>query len=134
MELQDSTYSLLSSVKVTSDPEEAFVGAQVAVLIGGFPRKAGMERSDLINKNVSIMREHGMAIENHAHRNCKVLVVANPANTNCLVAMKFAPSIPQHNFTALTRLDCDRMRGILAAHLSTSLGHKVRKRWLYIYI
>ncbi len=125
MELQDCTYNLLTSVKVTTDPEEAFVGTQIAVLIGGFPRKAGMERKELIHKNVNIMRTHGMAIEEHAHRNCKVLVVANPANTNCYVAMKFAPSIPRQNFTALTRLDCDRMRGILATHLSTSRGKKV---------
>ncbi len=126
MELQDCTYNLLTSVKVTSDSDEAFIGAQIAVLIGGFPRSAGMERKDLIYKNVNIMREHGTAIGKCAHRNCKVLVVANPANTNCLVAMKFAPSIPPQNFTALTRLDCDRMRGILASHLSTLLGKKVR--------
>ncbi len=125
MELQDSTYSLLTSVKVTTDPNEAFVGTQIAVLIGGFPRTAGMGRGDLIHKNLKIMQIHGMAIEKYAHHNCKVLMVANPANTNCLVAMKFAPSIPQQNFTALTRLDCNRMRGILATHLSTFVGKKV---------
>jgi malate dehydrogenase len=125
MELQDSAYSVLQNVTITTDPDVAFEGAQVAVLLGGFPRKAGMERKDLIEKNVQIMKAHGSALERCADRNCKIVVVANPANTNCLVAMKYAPSIPRENFTALTRLDHDRMRGMLAVRLSAALNRHV---------
>ena len=84
-----------------------------------------MERKDLIEKNVSIMKAHGSALERCADRNCKVVVVANPANTNCLIAMKYAPSIPRENFTALTRLDHDRMRGMIACRISETIKRHV---------
>mmetsp|Transcript_1107 Transcript_1107/g.1689 ORF Transcript_1107/g.1689 Transcript_1107/m.1689 type:complete len:352 (+) Transcript_1107:61-1116(+) len=120
MEIQDGSYDLIDRVTAHTDENMAFKDADVGILLGGYPRKQGMERYDLIEKNVRIMRLHGRAIENHASRDCKVLVVANPANTNCLVAMKYAPSIPTSNFTALTRLDHDRLKGMLAAKIKTS--------------
>ncbi|KAG5183692.1 malate dehydrogenase [Tribonema minus] len=125
MEIQDSAYDLMASVMATTDVAQAFKDVQVAVLLGGFPRKQGMERQDLIEKNVQIMRLHGQALEQHADRNCKVVVVANPANTNCLVAMKYAPSISPANFSALTRLDHDRLRGMLAAKVTEKSHHKI---------
>lgn len=79
-----------------------------------------MERKELLARNVEIMRAHGSAINDFASRNVKVLVVANPANTNCLVCMKYAPSIPRENFTCLTRLDHERLRGLLAKRLASN--------------
>merc|ERR1712195_281015 len=86
----------------------------VAILTGGFPRKAGMERKDLIAKNAAIFGEQGEAIEKYASKNIKVLVIANPANTNCLLLRSKAPSIPAEIFTALTFLDHNRARAQLA--------------------
>lgn len=113
MEIEDCNYSLVDDVKATLSSEEAFQGADVAILLGGFPRLAGMERKDLITKNAEGMREQGQAIERFAKKSIKVCVVANPANTNCLVAMKCAPSIPAENFSCLTRLDEERLRGFV---------------------
>jgi len=113
MEIEDCNYALVDDVKATLSSEEAFQGADVAILLGGFPRLAGMERKDLITKNAEGMREQGQAIERFAKKTIKVCVVANPANTNCLVAMKCAPSIPAENFSCLTRLDEERLRGFV---------------------
>eukprot|EP00953_Heterococcus_sp_UTEX-ZZ885_P015489 8722-Heterococcus_DN1.PRE.2 len=121
MELQDSAYELVQSVMATTDTAAAFQGVQVAILLGGFPRKEGMERRDLIEKNVRIMRAHGEALENYADKDCKVVVVANPACTNCLMAMRYAPSLNPKNFSALTRLDHDRLKGMLAAKITEAL-------------
>jgi len=118
MEIQDSAYELLDSVWIGTSAEEGFAGAHVAVLLGGFPRLPGMERKDLITKNAEGMRDQARALEACADRNVKVLVVANPANTNALVAMKSAPSIPPTNFTCLTRLDHERLRGFVVAKVN----------------
>ncbi|CAN0109871.1 unnamed protein product, partial [Ectocarpus fasciculatus] len=104
-------------VVATSDPEVAFKGANVAVLLGGFPRLPGMERRDLIAKNVPIMAEHGRALAKCAKDGVRVLVVANPACTNCLIAATSAPSIPCGHFSSLARLDQDRLSAMLAAKL-----------------
>jgi len=93
----------LAAITPTSNLEVAFKDVDVAVLVGGFPRKVGMERKDLIEKNVTIFKAQGEAIEKFASRNVKILVVANPANTNCLIAMQNAPSIPRKNFSAMVR-------------------------------
>jgi len=120
MEIQDCTYPLLKGLLATTDVKEAFTGVDVAVLVGGFPRLKGMERKDLMNKNSSIFIEQGRALRLYSNPNVKVLVVANPANSNCLVAMHHAcfntadttatdpkPLSPD-NFTCLTRLDMNR--------------------------
>ena len=108
MEIEDCAYPLVNSVECGHDPNEMLKDADVAIFVGGMPRKAGMERKDLIDKNVAIFKEQGKALNEVASKNCKVLVVANPANTNCLVLSKYAPDIPRENFSAMTRLDHDR--------------------------
>lgn len=114
MELDDSYFPLVSEVIKTDDPEVGFEGADAAVLLGAFPRKAGMERKDLMEKNIGIFKVMGEAANKKASSDIKVLVVGNPANTNALVMSHFAPNIPKENFTAMTRLDHNRMRGVLA--------------------
>lgn len=104
---------------------EAFKGVQYAFLIGGFPRLKGMLRKDLIAKNTAIFSETGKAIDAVADKNIKVLVVANPANTNARVLMEHAPSIPRENFAAMTRLDANRARSLLRETASKKLGHDV---------
>ena len=104
---------------------EAFKGVQYAFLIGGFPRLKGMLRKDLIAKNTAIFSETGKAIDAVADKNIKVLVVANPANTNARVLMEHAPSIPRENFAAMTRLDANRARSLLRETASKKLGRDV---------
>ncbi|KAF1313609.1 malate dehydrogenase, partial [Globisporangium splendens] len=120
MELQDCAFNLVDEITPTSDLEVAFKDVDVAILVGGFPRKQGMQRKDLIEKNVTIFKAQGEAIEKYASRDVKVLVVANPANTNCLIAMENAPSIPRQNFSALTRLDHERLRSFLVERVNAS--------------
>lgn len=122
MELDDGSYPLLKQVIFTTDPNVAFRDADVAILLGAFPRKQGMERKDLMEKNISIFKTMGTAIEKNANKNIKVLVVGNPANTNCLVCSEYAPSIPKQNFTALTRLDHNRARGQIALRAGIQLS------------
>jgi malate dehydrogenase len=120
MELQDCAFNLVDEITPTSDLEVAFKDVDVAILVGGFPRKQGMQRKDLIEKNVTIFKAQGEAIEKYASRDVKVLVVANPANTNCLIAMENAPSIPRENFSALTRLDHERLRSFLVERVNAT--------------
>ncbi|KAK3144057.1 hypothetical protein QOZ80_4AG0308270 [Eleusine coracana subsp. coracana] len=122
MELIDAALPLLRGVVVTSDEAEAFKGVNFAVLIGGWPRKEGMERNDLIAKNVTIYRSQASALQKHAAPNCKVLVVANPANTNALVLKEFASAIPTKNITCLTRLDHNRALGQISEKLGVHVG------------
>jgi malate dehydrogenase len=117
MELDDCAYPLVTDIICTDKPEEAFQGADYAVLVGGFPRKQGMERKDLLAKNSPIFIAMGQAIEKCAKKTIKVLVVANPANTNCLICATNAPSIPKKNFSALTRLDFNRAKSQIATKL-----------------
>ena len=118
MEIQDAAYELLEEVWIGTSAEEGFANANVAILLGGFPRLPGMERKELITKNAEGMRDQARALDACADRDVKVLVVANPANTNALVAIKSAPSIPAQNFTALTRLDQERLRGFIVAKVN----------------
>eukprot|EP00850_Spirogloea_muscicola_P012217 SM000078S22076 [mRNA] locus=s78:379099:381147:+ [translate_table: standard] len=111
MELVDSAFPLLKGVVATTDVGEACKGVNFAVMVGGFPRKEGMERKDVMSKNVSIYKSQASALEEHAAKDVKVLVVANPANTNALILKEFAPSIPEKNITCLTRLDHNRALG-----------------------
>ncbi|MBA0570762.1 hypothetical protein Golob_004374, partial [Gossypium lobatum] len=91
-------------------------------MVGGFPRKEGMERKDVMSKNVSIYKSQASALEQHAAPNCKVLVVANPANTNALILKEFAPSIPAKNITCLTRLDHNRALGQISEKLNVQVS------------
>lgn len=114
MELEDCAFPLLSEIKITTDPSVAFNGADVAFLVGAKPRGPGMERSDLLNDNAKIFVEQGRALNEAASRKVKVLVVGNPCNTNCLIAMHHAPNLPRKNFHAMMRLDENRSLALLA--------------------
>jgi malate dehydrogenase len=114
MELTDCAFPLLHDMVLTDDPKVAFDGANWAILVGAFPRKAGMDRSDLLGKNAPIFVEQGKAINNYAASDIRVLVVGNPVNTNALIAMSNAPDVPRERFTAMTRLDHNRALSQLA--------------------
>ncbi|XP_072986669.1 malate dehydrogenase, cytoplasmic-like isoform X1 [Typha latifolia] len=118
MELVDAALPLLKGVVATTDVVEACTDVNIAIMIGGFPRKKGMERRDVLSPNVSIYKNQASALEQHAAENCKVLVVANPANTNALILKEFAPSIPAKNITCLTRLDHNRALGQISERLN----------------
>ncbi len=114
MELDDCAFPLLREVEVTDDQKEAFSGCNVALLVGAKPRGEGMDRSDLLEANGGIFKPQGEAINAGAAEDIKVLVVGNPANTNCLIAQQNAPDIPAERFTAMTRLDQNRAMTQLA--------------------
>jgi malate dehydrogenase len=122
MELVDAAFPLLKGVVATTDVVEACTGVNIAVMVGGFPRKEGMERKDVMTKNVSIYKSQASALEKHAAANCKVLVIANPANTNALILKEFAPSIPEKNISALTRLDHNRALGQISERLNIQVS------------
>ncbi|KAF6175418.1 hypothetical protein GIB67_036509 [Kingdonia uniflora] len=123
MELIDAALPLLKGVVATTNVVEACTGVDIAVMVGGFPRKEGMERKDVMSKNVSIYKAQASALEEHAAENCKVLVVANPANTNALILKEYAPSIPEKNITCLTRLDHNRALGQVSEKLDIHVGN-----------
>lgn len=120
MELADGTYPLLKSVIPTADMRVAFTGAQVAVLVGAFPRRKGMERKDLLAKNVEIFKKQGQMLNEVGDKDVKVLVVGNPANTNAMTFSRFAPRLDPKNITALTRLDHNRAVAQIASRLGCS--------------
>jgi malate dehydrogenase len=115
MELDDSAFPLLAGVDITDDPNRAFDGVNIALLIGARPRSKGMERSDLLEANGGIFKPQGKALNQSAAADIKVLVVGNPANTNCLIAQSNAPDIPAERFTSMMRLDHNRAMAQLAA-------------------
>ncbi|MBT8340045.1 MAG: malate dehydrogenase [Desulfatitalea sp.] len=115
MELMDCSFPLLAGIVATDDPTEAFKEADYALLVGARPRSAGMERSDLLKANAEIFSVQGKAMDQHANRNIKVLVVGNPANTNALITLKNAPNLNSRNITAMMRLDHNRSLSQLAA-------------------
>ncbi|MEO9148394.1 MAG: malate dehydrogenase [Burkholderiaceae bacterium] len=108
MELQDCAFPLLVGMEAHDDPMAAFKDTDYALLVGSMPRKAGMERAELLAVNGKIFTAQGKALDAVASRNVKVLVVGNPANTNAYIAMKSAPNLPRENFTAMLRLDHNR--------------------------
>ena len=114
LELQDCAFPLLASTEIFDDAKKAFDGVEVALLVGARPRSKGMERADLLEANGAIFTEQGRALTEGASENVRVLVVGNPANTNCLIAMNNAPDIPRERFTAMTRLDENRAVAQLA--------------------
>ena len=117
MELEDCAFPLLADVVKTDDADVAFGDVDVALLVGAMPRKAGMERSDLLSANGGIFKPQGEALGKSAKRDVKILVVGNPANTNALIAMNNAKGLDPRRFTAMTRLDHNRAIGQLALHL-----------------
>jgi malate dehydrogenase len=115
MELEDCAFPLLKEIRIDSNPNEIFKDAHYAMLVGATPRKPGMERKDLLNDNGKIFVEQGKALNNVANPNVKVLVIGNPCNTNCLIAMANASNLSYKNFFAMTRLDQNRAVAQLAA-------------------
>jgi malate dehydrogenase len=122
MELDDCAFPLLAGVEATDDPNVAFDGANVALLVGARPRGPGMERSDLLEANGGIFKPQGEAINAHAADDVKVLVVGNPANTNALIAMSHAADVPRERFHAMTRLDHNRAIAQLAKKAGVTVG------------
>ena len=122
MELEDCAFPLLADVVETDDADVAFGDAGVALLVGAMPRKAGMERSDLLSANGGIFKPQGQALGRSARKDVKVLVVGNPANTNSLIAMSNADGLEPGRFTAMTRLDHNRAMAQIAAKLGTGVG------------
>ena len=121
MELDDCAFPLLQGVSGFGDANQAFKDVDVALLVGARPRGPGMERKDLLEANGAIFTVQGKALDAHASRNVKVLVVGNPANTNALIAQRSAPSLPSKNFTAMMRLDHNRAISQLSAKLGKAV-------------
>lgn len=122
MELDDGAFPLLAGMTLSDDPNAAFVGANIAMLVGSRPRSKGMERKDLLEANGAIFTAQGKAINDNADDDVKVLVVGNPANTNSLIAMNNAPDVPNARFTAMTRLDHNRAKAQLAQKLEVTVN------------
>ncbi len=114
MELDDCAFPLLAGVVQTDEADVAFKDTDYALLVGSRPRGPGMERKDLLEANAAIFSVQGKALNDHASRDVRVLVVGNPANTNCLIAQRNAPHLEARNFTAMTRLDHNRATAQLA--------------------
>lgn len=121
MELEDCAFPLLQQVSIHDNPEEGFKGVHYALLVGARPRGQGMERADLLAANAAIFSVQGKALNDYANPDVRVLVVGNPANTNALIASRNAPDLSPGRFTAMTRLDHQRTKGILANRLATSV-------------
>ena len=121
MELQDCAFPLLQGVVPTGDLAEGFRGVNWALLVGAVPRKAGMERKDLLGINGKIFTGQGQAIQKHAAGDARVLVVGNPCNTNCLIAMNNAPAVPRDQWFAMTMLDQNRAKTQLAKKASVDV-------------
>jgi malate/lactate dehydrogenase len=134
-ELEDSCYPLLKEIKFGFDPYEIFKDVDIAILIGAKPRGPGMERKDLLIDNAKIFSEQGKAINEVANKDVKVLVVGNPCNTNALIAMKNAPSIPKENFFAMTRLDQNRAKYQLAKKAKVEIDNVIiKEKKIYNFI
>ena len=123
MELDDCAFPLLHGIVATDDPNVGFKDSDYALLVGAMPRRKGMERKDLLTANSKIFSVQGKAINDHAKKDIKVLVVGNPANTNALITMANAPSIKHGNITAMTRLDHNRALSQLAAKTGSHSGN-----------
>jgi malate dehydrogenase len=121
MELVDCAFPLLKNIDITADPNEAFDGVNVALLIGARPRSKGMERADLLEANGAIFKPQGNSLNDNAADDVRILVVGNPANTNALIAQSNAPDIPAERFTAMTRLDQNRAVAMLANKLDVGV-------------
>jgi malate dehydrogenase len=126
MELVDCAFPMLESIELYDDAGEAFDGVNVALLVGSRPRTKGMERAELLGENGKIFTVQGKALAERAASDVKVLVVGNPANTNCLIAMNNAPDIPRERFTSMMRLDHNRSIAQLASKLGVRVADVTR--------
>src|SRR5213594_360885 len=122
MELEDGAYPLLARVSASAERAETFKDVDWALLVGSVPRGPGMERGDLIRKNGPIFVEEGKAIQRYASSGVRVVVVGNPCNTNCLIAHANAHTVPDNAWSAMTRLDHNRARSLLAAKAKTRVS------------
>jgi malate dehydrogenase len=122
MEIVDCAFPLLAGLDLHDNAADAFDGVNVALLVGSRPRTKGMERSELLSENGKIFTAQGKALNDHAAGDLKVLVVGNPANTNCLIAMNNAPDVPRERFTSMMRLDHNRAVAQLATKVAVSVG------------
>ena len=122
MELDDCAFGTLAGIVATDNPDVAFKDADYALLVGARPRGPGMERKDLLEANAAIFSVQGKAMNEHANRGIRVLVVGNPANTNALIAQANAPDLDPRNFTAMTRLDHNRAMAQLAAKTNSHVN------------
>ena len=123
LELKDCYLPLLRDIICTDQESVAFGDIDVAILVDSMPRHEGMERKDWLAANVKIFKSQGTALDKYAKKTVKVLVVGDPANTNCLIASKYAPSIPKDNFSCLTRLDHNRAKREVAMKLNIPSHH-----------
>ena len=122
MEIVDCAFPLLAGLDLHDNPEDAFDGVNIALLVGSRPRTKGMERAELLSENGKIFTAQGKALNQRAALDLKVLVVGNPANTNCLIAMSNAPDVPRERFTSMMRLDHNRAVAQLAAKVQASVS------------
>ncbi|MEY2577662.1 MAG: malate dehydrogenase, partial [Verrucomicrobiota bacterium] len=121
MELDDCAFPLLTNIVATTDLDEGFSDVNWALLVGSVPRKAGMERKDLLGINGKIFTGQGQAIAKNAAKDVRILVIGNPCNTNCLIAMNNAKSVPSNRWFAMTRLDENRAKAQLAQKVGTDV-------------
>ena len=121
MELDDCAFPTLAGVEIGDDANTVFEGVNLALLVGAKPRGPGMERGDLLEANGGIFKPQGQAINDHAADDVRVLVVGNPCNTNCLIAMHNAPDVPRDRWFAMTRLDQNRGRALLASRADVAV-------------
>ena len=126
MELQDCAFPLLDNVIVTSNPDEAFAGSNLCLLVGSKPRGPGMERSDLLRDNGKIFVGQGKSIDSNAADDCRVVVVGNPCNTNCMIAASQSDRFDSTRFTAMTRLDQNRAVSMLAVRAGVDVSEVSR--------
>ena len=122
MELDDCAFDLVREIHTTDNPNKAFEDVDFALLVGSKPRGPGMERKDLLEANAAIFSVQGEALNENSSQDVKVLVVGNPANTNCLIAQRNAARIPPEQFSAMTRLDHNRARGLLASKFNSHVS------------
>jgi malate dehydrogenase len=122
MEINDCAFPLLQEMNLYDNGDDGFEGANVCMLVGGKPRGSGMERKDLVEANGPIFKGQGEAINDNAADDVRVVVVANPCNTNALIAMNNAPDVPDERFTAMTRLDLNRTKYQLASKAGVNTG------------
>eukprot|EP00026_Physarum_polycephalum_P006316 Phypoly_transcript_06358.p1 GENE.Phypoly_transcript_06358~~Phypoly_transcript_06358.p1 ORF type:complete len:335 (+),score=50.95 Phypoly_transcript_06358:774-1778(+) len=122
LEIEDCAFPLVAGIVATTDVKEAFTDVDIALLVGSMPRREGMERSDLLKANAAIFKVQGKALSDYSSKNVKVVVVGNPANTNSLLALLSATTIPKENFSALTRLDHNRAKAAIANRLKINVS------------
>jgi malate dehydrogenase len=126
MELEDCAFPLLGKVSISDSDSDAYKGANWALLVGASPRKPGMERKDLLSENGTSFRDQGKGINSNAASDIRIVVVGNPCNTNCLIAMRHAPDVPRDRWAALTRLDENRAKAQLAIKAGKQVSDATR--------